>query len=74
MNILISIKKLINQFLYMLGYEVYKTNYKVPFPVEFSNEEKKIISSIEDYTMTNRARIFTLINIFKEINHLIFVT
>ena len=69
MNILISTKKIINQFLYMLGYEVYKTNYKIPFPVEFSNEEKKIIDSIEDYTMTNRARIFTLINIFKEITH-----
>ena len=41
MNTLISIKKLINQFLYKLGYIVYKTNYKIPFPVEFTNEEKK---------------------------------
>ena len=31
-------------------------------------KRKKIISSIENYTMTNRERIFTLINIFKEIN------
>ena len=68
MNTLISIKKLINQFLYKLGYVVYKTSYKIPFPVEFTDEEKKIISSIENYTMTNRERIFTLINIFKEIN------
>jgi len=68
MNTLISIKKFINQFLYKLGYVVYKTNYKIPFPVEFSDEEREIISSIENYTMTNRKRIFTLINIFKEIN------
>ena len=60
-------KKIINRFLGLFGYEIKKISSKIELPVEFSIDEKKIVYSIENYTMTGRTRIISLINFYKDI-------
>ena len=59
-------KKIINRFLDLFGYKIQKVNSKIELPVEFSTDEK-IVYSIENYTMTGRIRIISLINFYKDI-------
>ena len=60
-------KKLINKILNKIGYRVEKVNNKIPFPIEFNNDEINLIKSIEDYTMTGRIRVISLLNLYKDV-------
>ena len=60
-------KNLVRKILHKIGYKLEKVNSKIKLPAEFSYDELNIIKSIEDYTMTGRARIISLRNLYKDV-------
>ena len=52
-------KKIINKILNKFGYQIQKINTKLKLPIEFSQDELNLVTSIEDYTMTGRIRIIS---------------
>tara|TARA_B100002051_G_C16557086_1_gene545579 strand:+ start:132 stop:887 length:756 start_codon:yes stop_codon:yes gene_type:complete len=60
-------KKIINKILNKFGYQIQKIDTKLKLPIEFSQDELNLVTSIEDYTMTGRIRIISIINLYKDI-------